>query len=772
MIRQRPGVTGKPVRLAEPPSLLAGREELLEELSKRLTGGDGTSPRTVALWGMGGVGKTSVALAYARQHLADVGLAWQFSADERAVLEAEFSDLAAQLGVRDIADTRDPVTSVHGALAAFPAQWLLVLDNAPDRASIGRFLPPAGPGRILITSQNPGWRHGEALQVPLLGPKVAADFMVTRTGDRDWEAAGKLAEMMDGLPLALEQAAAYILATGGTLAVYLGLFRQRRTEMLRRGEPSGYPGTVATTWSLAFAKLEQSAPEAAGLLRLLAYYAPEAVPLRLLLQPRPGLVEELSPEISGMLAPLLESELAAADAIAALRRYSLVTRDSHGAVSVHRLVQAVTSDQMSAELAGMWRHAAAVIVEAAMPDDPEQPDTWPLYASLLPHAQTVLGDGSRGMEQIALYLGHSGSYDAARDLQEKAYHARTRVLGPDHRFTLVARNMLAYWTGKAGDPSGARDQFAALLAVQERVLGPEDPATLNTLHNLARWTDQAGDPVAATGQYSELLPTIERVLGPDHPGTVQTRENLAEATGSAGDAAGARDEYIALLPALQRVLGTSHPETLNAQSKLANWTGEAGDPAGARDQYAALLAVQRRVVGAEHPDTLIAYANLASWTGEAGDPASARDQYAALLPIRERVLGPDHPDTLKVRANLAHWTGEAGDPAGARDQYAALLPIRAQVLGLEHPDTLSVRANLADWTGEAGDAAGARDQFTALVPIVERVLGFENPATLTDRNDLARWTREAGGGAGRAEVASANFPRARAADSSALTQEH
>ena len=234
------------------------------------------------------------------QHLAEVGVAWQFTADDSTVLEAEFGELAAQLGVRDIADTRDPVASVHGMLATFPAEWLLIFDNAPDRASIERFLPPAGPGRILITSQNPSWPHGQALEVQLLGPEAAADFVITRTGDQDRQAAQELVGVMDRLPLALEQAAAYILATGGTLTEYLDLFRQRRAEMLRRGEPTGYPGTVATTWALAFSQLEESSPAAVGLLRLLAFCAPDAIPLRLLLQPRPGLAEELHPDAASV----------------------------------------------------------------------------------------------------------------------------------------------------------------------------------------------------------------------------------------------------------------------------------------------------------------------------------------------------------------------------------------------------------------------------------------------------------------------------------------
>ena len=287
-------------------------------------------------------------------------------AEDPAVLAAGFGELAAQLGA---ADGGDPVASVHGVLAASPAPWLLVFDNAPDRASVAPFVPPAGPGRVLITSRNQIWPPGQALDVPVLDPQVAAEFLVNRTGDADRRAALELAGELGGLPLALEQAAAYVQASGDSLAGYLALFRQRRADLLARGEPTGYAETVATTWGLAFEDLQQAAPGAAGLLRLLAFCAPEAIPLRLLLQPRPGLAEQLGEEVAPVLVPLLEDQLAAGDAIAALRRYSLISPPADGSVSVHRLVQAVTADQMPAELAQAWRQAAAALIEAAIPAD-------------------------------------------------------------------------------------------------------------------------------------------------------------------------------------------------------------------------------------------------------------------------------------------------------------------------------------------------------------------------------------------------------------------
>jgi hypothetical protein len=695
-----PEVASLPVRLAPRPVYLAGREPLLAELDARLAGGPGQSgPQLVALYGIGGAGKTSVAVEYAHRHLADAGVCWQFDAEDPAVLAAEFGVLAAQLGAREVVDPRDPVVSVHGVLARAEAGWLLLLDNVPDRASVAPFLPPAGPGRVLITTQNQLWPPWQALEVPVLDIEVAAGFLVSRTGDADRAAARELAMELGGLPLALEQAAAYMQATGSTLAAYLPLFRARQADLLARGEATGHPAGVAATLGLALSRLAVVAPAAARLVRLLAFLAPEPVPLALLLvgEKTAGL---LDPEAAAAVEPLLGDAVAVGDAIAALRRYSLVSPSGDGLALVHRLVQAITRAQLSAEAAGRCKRTVAALVEAAVPADPQLPAAWRVCAVLLPHARAVLDLTSGGLQQIARYLGYSGSYPTARDL-----------------FGLIAE--------------AHRDSDA---------YGPEHPDTLGARHNLARWTGSAGDAAGARDQFAALLPIIEWVQGPDHPETLTTRNQLAYWTGSAGDAAGARDQFAALLPIIERVQGPDHPETLTTRHNLARWTGVAGDAASAHNQFAGLLPVRERVLGPEHPSTLATRHNLARWAGQTGDAAEVRDQFVALLRIRERVEGPEHPSTLATRHNAARWTGKAGDAAGARDQFAALLPIRERVQGPGHPETLITRHNLARWTGEAGDAAGARDQLAALLPIIERVQGPDHPDTLITRHELARWT--------------------------------
>ena len=422
------------MRLAPRPVVLAGREGLLAELHARLAGKSGQPVlRLVALCGLGGAGKTSVAVEYAHRHLAEVGVCWQFPAEDPALLAAEFAVLAAQLGARELMDPRDPVASVHAVLARASAEWLVVFDNVPDRAAVERFVPPAGPGRVLITTQNQHWPPGQALEVPVLDPEVAADFLVNRTGDPDRAAARELASLLGGLPLALEQAAAYTQATGSTLTRYLPLFQARQADLLARGQVPGHPADVAATLGLALSRLAEEAPAAAGLVRLLAFLAPEPVPLALLLASTHA-ASWLGPQATAGVGSLLGDIVAAGDAVAAMRRYSLVTPAGDGLVLVHRLVQAITRAQFTAQAASQWEQAAAALVDTAVPAEAQLPAAWPVCAVLLPHALAVLDLTSDGMRRIAQYLGYSGSFPAARDLYQliaDAY-AQDDDYGPEH----------------------------------------------------------------------------------------------------------------------------------------------------------------------------------------------------------------------------------------------------------------------------------------------------------------------------------------------------
>ncbi|WP_436757926.1 FxSxx-COOH system tetratricopeptide repeat protein [Streptosporangium sp. V21-05] len=741
----RPPVPARPVRLAPRPPQLAGRDQALAEVHRRLNA-DVARPSVLAVHGLGGVGKTSLTVEYAYRHQHAYQLVWQLPAEDTTVLSAAFADLAALLGVRQPGDMADPVHQVHATLAAHPGRWLILFDNAPDAEAVRAFLPPTGDGHILITSRSGHWPARHGMELPVLDDGPATVFLIERTGDDDQDAAAALVGELGALPLALEQAGAYSAAVGITLAGYLDLLRSRRAEMLAQGWPWGYDQQVASTWHLTFEHLSRTTPQAITLLRLLACYAPEDVPYRHLLasldpddphDPHEGYGREAE------ILTLPRGELAVNAAVSALRRHCLVNRPAGGKVSVHRLVQAVTLDQLPPGQRTAWRQAAAALLQAVLPDAPESPDNWPRFAQLLPHARAAFSPASPALLTVAEYLAQSGNFRIAIPLFQKLHEAHTATLGAEHPQTLAVRHALVHWTGRAGEEASARDQLVTLLPVRERVLGTDHRDTLTTRYALAVWTGWAGDPVAARDQFAALLLIRERVLGAEDPDTLNTRNALAFWTGMAGDPVSARDQLAALLPIRERVLGAEHPDTLVTRSVLADWEGEAGDPVAARDQFAALLPIRERVLGTDHPDTFLARAALAHWIGQTGDPVAARDQFTALLPVCERVLSADHRDTLGVRHSLAAWTGRAGDPAAARDQLAALLPICERVLGTGHFLTLTIRYELANWTGQAGDPAAARDQLAALLPIHERVLGTDHPDTLATQHELGTWTKKA-----------------------------
>ena len=215
-------------------------------------------------------------------------------------------------------------------------------------------------------------------------------------------------------------------------------------------------------------------------------------PYRLLLRPGTPL-DELPADEGAALAQLLADPLATDDAIAALRRYSLISAPANGSVSVHRLVQAITVARLPASQAAAWRQATTALITAALPADPQLPAVWPALAALLPHILAALPLTSDPAHRAATYLGHSGSYTAARDLQQ-ILTACQHDLGAEHPETLTAHASLADWTGEAGDAAAVRDQYAALLPVRERVLGAEHPSTLTARTNLTYWTWVAGRP--------------------------------------------------------------------------------------------------------------------------------------------------------------------------------------------------------------------------------------------------------------------------------------
>ncbi|WP_283844428.1 tetratricopeptide repeat protein [Streptomyces sp. RerS4] len=737
--------------------------------------GGGTAVVCQVLAGMGGVGKTQLAADHARHAWSNDEvdlLVWVTAATRQAVIDA-YIQAAVDVLAADPADPERAVKAFLAWLEPKPApqapRWLIVLDDVANPGDLtGLWPPPHARGRTLVTTRRRDAAlatHGHLVPVGLFTPAESTAYLheaLTAHGRR--ESAADLAALADDLghlPLALSQAAAYLIDTHLDAATYRARLADRARQLPdllpEPGTlPDDQPNTVAAAWSLSLDHADQLRPAglARPMLQLAAMLEPNGIPHQVLTS-NPALAH-LTAHRTAPEPPAVTAE-DATGALRALHRLSLIdyTPDTpHQAVRVHQLIQRAIRDPLAPDIHDQLARAAAEAVLATWPDTERDTD--------LTRALRVNTNALTACAEDALYWpeAHAVLYRAGRSLAEAGQvvtavaHFRHLTdttehhLGPDHPSTLDAQSDLARLRGEAGDPAGAAAAFVALLQHYLRVLGPDHPETLTTRANLSYWRGEAGDAAGAAAATAELLDDYLRVLGPDHPGTLTTRGNLALWRGEAGDPAGAAAATGELLEQMLRVLGPDHPHALTTRNNLALWRGEAGDPAGATVELAALLEDCLRVLGPDHPETLTTRGNRAHWRGEAGDPAGAAVELAALLEDRVRVLGPDHPETLATRGGIAQLTGEAGDAAGAAAATGELLEQMLRVLGPDHPHTLTTRGNGAHWRGEAGDAAGAAVELAALLEDCLRVLGPDHPHTLTTRGNLASWRGEAGNGAG------------------------
>jgi len=514
-----------------------GREELLTGLREALASGAAAAlTQAQAIHGLGGVGKTALAVEYAYRYAPEYDIFWWVRSEEAATLAAYFAGLAQRLAdippaVKTSPDQGVIVAAVRAWLRQHPG-WLLVFDNVEKPEDLKEYRPQGGPGHVLITSRNPVWgRVARPLEVRVLPREQSVEFLLKRTGQEDENAAKSLAAAQGDLPLALEQAGAYMEETGTPLAEYLQLFQERRLELWGEEKPpDDYHATVATTWSLALEKVKEEAPAAADLLNLCAFLAPDDIPLSLL---PPG--TKLLPE---GLAQTVADELVFNKALAALKRFSFIER-GEDSLSVHRLVQAVVRDRMDEEEQKTWAGAAAELVNEVFPGGDLSADVraWPMCARLLPHAraaahhaeenQVALPAAGRLLNQSGLYLKDRAEFAAAKSFYEQALPITEAAYGATHPNFASNLNNLGGVLKEMGDLKGARVHYERALAIDEAAYGPDHPEVAIRVNNLGLVLQAQGDLAAAKAHFARALAIFTKFLGEDHPDTQIVRGNLA-----------------------------------------------------------------------------------------------------------------------------------------------------------------------------------------------------------------------------------------------------
>jgi tetratricopeptide (TPR) repeat protein len=597
-----PGV-GAAISNLPPRNLgFVGRAGLLEVLHQRLAGGE--SAALVAAYGLGGVGKTQLALEYAHRHAGDYELVWWLTADSALSIVGGLAELAPRVGVAvepDLEATAAAVIDVLGRRAG----WLLVFDNADDPQVVARFLPAGGDGRVLVTSRNPTFGQlGARIPVEVLPTGEAAELLLARTHDPDRAAAVELATELDGLPLALAQAAGYCEQTSLDLGGYLARYRTRRAELLAKATPLGYPDPVTTTWQLNLDQLQHREPAAVELLRLCAFLAPEAIGLELL---------AAAPEkLPAVLAGVVVDELALDEAIAALYRFSLLRRDRNG-LGVHRLVQQVVRDSLDTEQTRVWAGRAVELVLAAMPKEPQDPGGWPRCAVLVAHAQAAAGHAracaaaseTTGalLNQVGVYLWSRAELAAARVSLDQALAIKEAAYGTDHPQVARTLGNLGNVLRELGELPDARQQLERALAIFEATYGPDHPEVARTLSNLGNVLGELGESPAARAHLERALAIKEATYGPDHPEVARTLSNLGAVLRQLGELPAARAHLERALAIKEAAYGPDHPEVARTLSDLGIVLDELGELPAARACQERALAILRETLGAQHDHT-------------------------------------------------------------------------------------------------------------------------------------------------------------------------
>ena len=763
---------------------IRGRDGLLSELAD-----SGAGPRVWVIHGLGGSGKTRLALEVAFAAERRGTEVWWVSAADAGALIAGMRAVGRRLGVaQEDLEHGDAADVVWQRLAAREHPWLLVIDGADDPQMLGGagdclaegrgwLRPVTGQVRLVLVTSRDGsaaswgaWCHRRRLgMLPAIeAATVLADYAgrYERLGSAD--DARMLAMRLGRLPLALKIAGSYLASSAAIPAGFTDAGTITTYQGYREAMDAGQPGAalaqpsgqmtqvevrtlIGRTWELTLDRLDaRQLPEARRVLQLLTIFADAPVPYELLLSPK---VLAASPFFTGITGARLWQAMTTLDDFG-LVELSAATPESAGigVARLHPLVRDTSRLIADSDERMIFLELASRLVEQAVEAQaPEDPVTWPTLQLLVPHIEEIFESLSMELDSpddattsaayaaymSARYCSQQGFRAQAETLYRAVLDARTRILGPDNPATLNARFQLAGEIAARGDHTAAEAEYRAVLEAETRLLGPDNPSTLRTRHCLAHEIAARGDYTAAEAEHRAVLEAETRLLGPDNPYTLSTRHCLAGEIAARGDHATAEAEYRAVLEAETRLLGPDNPATLSTRHCLAGEIAARGDHATAEAEYRAVLDARTRILGPDNPATLATRFQLAHEIAERGDHTAAEAEYRAVLDARTRILGPDNPATLATRHQLAHEIAERGDHTAAEAEHRAVLEAQTRLLSPDNPHTLSTRHCLAHEIAERGDHAAAEAEHRAVLEAQTRLLGPDNPKTLTTRHCLA-----------------------------------
>ncbi len=741
-----------------------GRENVLQQILRVLPpGADDYDCQRVVIEGLGGVGKTQIALEAAfrvRNEFSDCSVFWVPAVDATA-FENAYREIGQQLKISGIGeDNADVKLLVKTALSESDSSWLLIVDNADDiqllyekteSTALIDYLPFNRKGSILFTTRN----HEVTAWLDIPGRNVFTIEEMSRdeavemlkrylkeSQTRDVESMNRLLDFLTSLPLAIRQASAYMARTGISTTRYLQhcqssdvkLVKLLSKDFMDRSRYKIGRNPVATTWLISFDHISRDNKLATQYLRFMSFLAEKDIPASLL------------PPAGGKLEDNEDDALEKEEAIGILKAYAFISeRTESGSFDMHRLVRLVIQNWLKQEANGM--HVSHVIQRLAHVFPFPRHENRELWIKYLPHAQTALGfleDGggmkvdSDLLSNIGSSLGRLGKFQQSAVIHQQTLELREKVLGKEHPSTLTSMNNLAKMLHSQGKHEQAGQIHRQTLQLRENTLGKDHPDTLDSMNNVAEVLRRLGNYEEARQLYQQTLKLRQEVLGKEHRDTLDTMNNLALALHSLGKYSEAekihRDEW----KLSEKILGREHPETLESMNNLALLLNSQGKYNEAEQMHREEWKLTEKVLGKEHPSTLISRYNLANALHHLGNYDEAAQMHRQTLELAEKVLGKEHPDTMESMSALAQVLESQG-----KFEEAYLIQKQAsdgynRLLGHEHPDTLWSMTNLAVTLHRLGKYDEAEQMQRQTLELTEKVLGKEHRGTLESMNALGQ----------------------------------
>ncbi|PKK42694.1 hypothetical protein CI102_12274 [Trichoderma harzianum] len=760
-----------------------GRSDILDKI--KLQFGLGQKPehdlsqprRRVSLYGLGGVGKTQIALAYAywiRDIHPDTSVFWVHASNADR-FRAAYAFIAEKCNVpgRDHPEADILLLVKRWLEEQNKIQWLMIIDNVDDIElffpsqrsddpeahhqgdKLARYIPDCNHGSILITTRNKQvgvkFEQGSPLiEVTKMtdddAHQLVRDILKTEVSTHD---AILLASKLEHMPLALAQALSFIqentISISDVQLLDEGdnvLVDQLSESFEPVGRDSETSHAVTATWILSFRQIERTQPLASDVLCFLSLLHRQAIPKTFIeeyCQHKPGYAQ------ASVSARLIK-------ALGTLKAFSFISEGKDGSVDMHRLVQLVTRKWLvnQGRLAE-FAESAITIVAFLYPFG--EFDTYQECVRYLPHVNSVLardGTNSRSekiakaglLRKLARYYCHKGEYKNAEQNLRLAANIQAQELGEEHRETLNIRIELSQACQRQGMLNEAENLALETIETGKRVLGKEHPDVLAYLASLSFIYPRQGRFQEAEDLLVQVSEAYKRVLGEDHLYTIESISRLTEVYLDQGRLKEAELSALRVTEMKKQKLGEDHPATIAGMTALASTYEGQGRLKEAEDIGSHATNLSTRVLGEDHPQTLAIKSNLAQVYMKQGRWKEAEDLQIKLMETRRQIFGREHQDTLTVMNSLVVSFANQGRLTEARDLDIQCLELRKSILGEEHPDTLLSKHNVACDLEELGRSSDAIALMEECVSASERILGGEHPDTMHSLSVLEGWRRK------------------------------